>query len=213
MQLKEALESFIETASPKNPQEEARVEEAGRLLTELIRLEGRARRLFGQDPLWELGFGRAYGLWQDAHVRPAAPTRGGAPFLGGDIRLTGLALHEAARRVLQEEGRPMHVQELGERIKARGWRHPRSRAARPDQINFQLAARLPRHPEAFRRVAPNTFALTAWDEEAPVRERPRPRLPLFGSSDRAPDGRPWSEWIGDHPEAPFDDEDNAWRSS
>jgi len=219
MQLRQALESFIETSSPGTPKEEARVEEAGRLLTELIQLEGRtrrveeaARRLFEQDQLWELANARRFGLW--GLRGPAdASARETTPFSNGDPSLGGVTLHEAARRVLEEEGRPMHVQELGARIKARGWRHPRSRAARSDQINFQLAARLPRHPETFQRVAPNTFALAAWGDSAPVRQRPKPRLPLFSSPHRAPDGRPWSEWIGDHPEAPFEDEEASWHSS
>ncbi len=212
MQLREALESFIETSSAKTAEEEERVAQAGRLLTEVIRLEGRARRLFGADPLWELGYGRTFGVWEARDPSEASGQRR-ARTSKDDPSLAGLSLHEAARRVLQEEGRPMHVQELGVRIKARGWRHPRSRAARPDQINYQLAARLPRHSQTFRRVAPNTFGLTAWGDRTPHQERLRPRLPLVPTAGTAPDGRPWSEWIGDHPEAPVEDETAAWRSS
>jgi hypothetical protein len=156
--------------------------EAGDILVELIRLEGRARRL--------LELGRARNM-ADA----------------GATDFAGLSLHEAARRVLEEEGRPLHARELGTKIKAHGWRHPRTSTPRPDQIVFQLAARLPKHPDVFRRVAPNTFALAAW-EKGQGRDRPKPSLGLFRSG-----GRVTAASIGEHPEAPVEAEEAAWRSS
>jgi hypothetical protein len=129
--LKRKLEEVL--ARPKITYRDAQeAAEAAQLIGDLIRVEQRALRLV-RGTETDLDTGRA-----------------------GD--LAGFTLDEAARRVLREEGRPMHARELGARIKARGWRHPRSRAARPDQIIFQLAARLPRQPN-FERVAPNTFAL------------------------------------------------------
>lgn len=125
-----------------------RAREAAGLLETLIEIEDRASRLAG-----------------------AAAEEG--PSYGGD--LAGLALQEAARRVLTEAGHPLHARELGARIKARGWRHRRSTSARPDQIVFQLAARLPRFPETFRRVAPNTFALVDFQAQT-VRRKPRTGL-------------------------------------
>jgi hypothetical protein len=94
--------------------------------------------------------------------------------------LGGLKLEDAAERVLDRAGRPMHVRELGTRIKDGGWDHPRSRNPRSDQVNYQLAARLPRDRAArFRRVAPNTFGLVGWDHE--TRARPKPTFGLFAS--------------------------------
>lgn len=157
-------------------------DEAAALLVELIRLERRARKLVD-----------------------ACGSRSGSRETSNDFAT--LTLHEAARRVLEEEGRPMHARELGSKIKARGWRHPRSPSPRPDQIVFQLAARLPKHGDVFRRVAPNTFALAAW-ERGEGRERPKPRLGLFRSG-----GRVTGASIGEHPEAPVVAEEAAWRSS
>ncbi|MGH2826527.1 MAG: winged helix-turn-helix domain-containing protein [Actinomycetota bacterium] len=104
-----------------------------------------------------------------------APGAEAATTTTGD--LSGLTLHDAAERVLQQAGIPLHVKELGKRIKGGGWTHPRSRKASPEQIQFQLAARLPRYPDRFQRVAPNTFGLTGWSEK--TLERPRPMLGLF----------------------------------
>lgn len=109
----------------------------------------------------------------------ALRSRGGGE---GEARPTNsdfgrLTLHEAALLVLREVGYPLHARELGERIKAKGWRHRRSRVARPDQIVYQLAARLPRYPQLFVRVAPNTFGLREWNEH---RAQPKaPRLATF----------------------------------
>ena len=105
----------------------------------------------------------------DAH--PDMPRSGG---------LEGLKLEDAAERVLDRVGRPMHVRELGNRIKGGGWDHPRSRNPRPDQVNYQLAARLPRdRASRFRRVAPNTFGLVRWDHKPQA--RPKPTFGLFAS--------------------------------
>lgn len=151
-------------------------EEAGQILVEMIRLEGRAARLLSSRP----------------RIDATPPARS----------LAGLTLHEAAEEVLREAGTPLHVQNLGNGIKARGWRHPRSKRAREDQINFQLAARLPRLPQ-FRRVAPNTFALSEWGLAGP--ERPKPQLGLFAGGGKVT-GRQIDE-SQEHVEAP------EWRSS
>jgi hypothetical protein len=141
------------------------------------------------------------------------PAQGATGHPNGDLR--GTTLDEAARAVLQDAGVPLHARELGARIKARGWRHPRSKVARPDQIVYQLAARLPRDP-AFRRVAPNTFALAEWDEGSengdagegrPVRRRPRPRVGLFHGG-----GRVTGRLIAESDE-PFASKEPGWRSS
>jgi HB1/ASXL restriction endonuclease-like protein with HTH domain len=154
MGLKEQLEDVL--AGPVKTAEEAEaVQEAASLLAAYLRVESRAQRLLGERSSWGLESGDA------------------------GKSLAGVTLHEAARRVLEEAGTPLHARELGARIKARGWTHPRSQAARPEQIVFQLAARLPKHPDTFRRVGPNTFALTKWETEPPAGNRPRPRLGSF----------------------------------
>lgn len=145
--VREELESFIADGSPSN--EDAN-EEAGRLLIELITIEGKARRILQSRTV---------------------------PNASGEFEsLLGLTLHEAAYRVLRDTGRPLHARELGSQIKRRGWNHPRSTSARPDQIVYQLAARLPRYPQ-FERVAPNTFGLSEW--RGRLAERPKPRTGLF----------------------------------
>jgi hypothetical protein len=118
-----------------------------------------------------------------------------------------LTLHACAEVILRESGRPMHVRELGAAIKATGWTHPRSRHARPDQILYQLAARLPRYPQ-FARVAPNTFALTEWGTSGPSAERPRPRLGVAKSKGDRP-AREIDEELSGY----GDEERAAWRSS
>lgn len=117
--------------------------------------------------------------------------------------LENMTLHDAAERVLSEAGMPLHVRDLGTRIKAGGWSHPRSRNARPDQINYQLAARLARMPDRFRRVAPNTFGLAQWDDGSTGNRR-KPRLGMF----RSGGATPARSLDGD---APF--EEQPWRSS
>ncbi len=184
-ELKRKLEEIL--ARPKVTRHDAEeAVEAAQAIADLMRAEERALRLI------------------DGGSREA-PSRSGST-TGGT--LAGLTLHEAARRVLQEAGWPMHARDLAVRIKAGGWRHPRSKNARPDQIVFQLAARLPRYPEIFRRVAPNTFALAEWGDSPPRTERPQPRFGLF----TGPGGN-LSEWIGNHPEAPFEGADEPWPSS
>ena len=161
--LKERLEEIL-----RRPKLTARdAEEAGeaaKALADLLRGEERALRLLRSQ---------------------------GAPPAAGDTRnsaeakkpywVTGLPLHSAAERVLEDLGWPMHVRELGVRIKSQGWQHPRSKTARPDQIQYQLAARLPRHPEVFKKFAPNTFGLATWGDAPPRSEAPRPRLGLAAS--------------------------------
>jgi hypothetical protein len=120
--------------------------------------------------------------------------------------LAGLTLHEAARRVLEEAGVPLHARELGARIKAGGWRHPRSSRARSDLIVYQLAARLPRHPETFRRLGPNTFGLVAWGPGGPPK-RQRPRTGVFSGP-----GGAIARGTGESDE-PVSTQEAAWRSS
>jgi hypothetical protein len=121
--------------------------------------------------------------------------------------LAGRPLHEAAEQVLTEAGTPLHAAELGRRMKARGWRHPRSRQAQPDQILHQLAARLPRYPHTFRRVAPQTFALVRWGDAYPG-ARAKATLPtaLFHGPGDAVGVRAGAA------EDPITSEDAAWRS-
>lgn len=154
------------------------VEEAARLLGEMAETERRAAR-------W---------LEEIAADRSGRASR----------NLEGLTLHEAARCVLEEAGTPLHARELGARIKAGGWQHPRSTNARPEQIIFQLAARLPRYPNLFRRVGPNTFGLAEWGPRS--ERRAVPRLGTF----RGP-GTEIGRSIGDS-EEPFA-EGTPWRSS
>jgi hypothetical protein len=175
--LEEALRRPVRTA-----RDAELVGQAAELLAEYLILEERARRV-------------------TAKGSPSASDRNSR---SGD--LSGVTLDDAAERVLAEAGVPLHVRELGARIKARGWRHPRSRNARPDQIFFQLAARLPRHPERFQRVSPNTFALIGWEKEGAAK-RPRPKTGLFSGP-----GTGIAEGIGASDE-PFTAEGSAWRSS
>jgi hypothetical protein len=116
----------------------------------------------------------------------------------------GRTLHAAAKSVLEQAGTPLHVSELGRRIKAGGWKHKRSPNPRRDQINYQLAARLPRYPETFVRLAPNTFGLVSWG--ATPAARPTARLGLFDGG-----GKVTGRAIGDHPDAAGGA--GEWRSS
>jgi hypothetical protein len=161
------------------PRDADRVHRAAELLAEHLRLEQSARELIEQS---------------------ANADRG-----RDDLR--GMSLHDAAERVLEDAGTPLHVKELGSRLKARGWRHPRSSNAHPERINFQLAARLPKHPDRFRRVAPNTFGLVKWDSDGAVRKARRPRTGLFSGT-----GQAVGRSIGETTE-PLDDEAASWRSS
>jgi len=181
--LKRRLEEIMRrpTVTARDAEEAA---EAARALADLLRGEERALRV--------LGTART----EQHDSRPTAPRPGGPP-------LAGLTLHEAARRVLERWGWPMHVSELGVRIKGGGWRHPRSANPRPDQIEYQLAARLPRHPETFKRFALNTFGLAAWGDSPPRREAPKPRLGIFSSGE--PYEGPPARWLAEHPEAWYDD--------
>ena len=177
--LKERLEEILRR--PKVTAREAEeAGEAAKALADLLRGEERALRLL-----------RTEGVTPDA----AEAKR---PYV-----LTGLSLHEAAQRVLEDSGWPMHVSELGDVIKVRGWRHPRSTNARPDQIRYQLAARLPRHPEVFKKFAPNTFGLAKWGDSPPRSERPRPRLGI--KTEGEPYTGPSARWLSEHPEAWYDD--------
>jgi HB1/ASXL restriction endonuclease-like protein with HTH domain len=163
----------------RTPSDANRVREAADLLADYLVLEQRV---------------------QDLIHKPAAD----GPIEGG---LRGMTLHDAAERALEEAGVPLHVRELGARIKAGGWKHPRSSNARPERIFFQLAARLPQHPERFRRVAPNTFALTKWGDDGAERKAPRPRKALFQGP-----GRAIGRMTGESDE-PVEAGEAAWRSS
>lgn len=172
--MKEELERFIAHYADVGEAQDA-VAEAEQLLVDYIKLEGRARRVVNSRR------GPATGVADDS--------------------LAGLSVHEAARRVLEDEARPMHAKELGARMKARGWRHPRGQPAQPNQIVNSLAAQLPKRPAVFRRVAPQTFALVEWGDAATQRRPPKPRVGLFKGT-----GAGISGLIGDHPEAPIEAE-------
>jgi len=164
---------------PQNAEEAERIAEAASLLAEYHWLVAKVR-----------------GLLNKTDQRRAASGS-----------LAGLALHEAADRALTEAGVPLHAKELGRRMKARGWRHPRARNAPPDRIEHQLAARLPLYPQ-FRKVAPQTFALASWGDSYPgASPSAAPLTALFAGSGAA---------MGAHAgtaDDPFTDEDAAWRSS
>ncbi|MHB8511604.1 MAG: hypothetical protein ACYDCC_05440 [Actinomycetota bacterium] len=177
------LEAPIQTV-----EDAERAADAARLLRDLMRIETQAEELLARP---------AKG--SPSVVAEEAPAYGSASF-------EALPLHEAARRALEVAGLPLHVRDLGARIKAHGWRHPRTTRARSDLIEFQLAARLPRYPNVFRRVAPNTFGLIGWPE--PPKDRPKPRL----GTERG-HGPPLSERIGDEPEMIFEEPRGPWRLS
>lgn len=99
----------------------------------------------------------------------------------GRGRLAGLTLDKAAQLVLEDAGCPLHATELGKRMKAGGWSHPRSTRARSEQVVHQIAARLPKYPDRFVRVGRNTFGLTVWGD-ASFKARPIPRVGLFAGA-------------------------------
>src|SRR6266508_6618209 len=177
MQVRDELEKAIR-GPIQGPRDAERIRRAAELLGEYLILEERARRLLGGST---------------ADESPAT-----------DLR--GLSLDDAAERILKEAGVPLHVRELGARIKARGWRHPRSKNARPDQILYQLAARLPRHPDRFRRVSPNTFGMSNWEERQGRPSAHPPRTSLFHGGGRI------GALIAESDE-PVTDEEAVWRSS
>src|SRR5438876_11692649 len=122
MEMKEALQAIL--SRPVRLPEDAEVaKQAAGALGEYLRTEARAEPVL-------------------ARARASSPEEDAPP----EADLRGLTLHEAARRVLEAAGNPLHAREIGARIKAGGWHHPRSKHPRSDQIVFQLAARLPRHP-------------------------------------------------------------------
>jgi HB1, ASXL, restriction endonuclease HTH domain len=178
MSTREDLEAAIRQ-QVRTANDAERIGQAAELLAEYLNLEERARRIVNQ-----------------------LPEGGSDP---SDLR--GLSLHAAAERVLADAGLPLHVRELGARIKAGGWRHPRSTTANPQQILFQLAARLPRYPKTFRRVAPNTFALTRWETEGSSAKRRPPKTGLFLGP-----GSAIGRAIGESKE-PISGEGSTWRSS
>jgi hypothetical protein len=164
------------------PEDADRAAAAARILGELLRAQGEAREL----------------------IR-AARKREKLPRPSTD--LSGLPLHEAARRVLSEGGFPLPAHQIGAWLYARGWRHRRPPYRRPDEIARHIAARLGKHPETFERVRPNTWALREWEGQIPGLKR-KPRMPLFDGP-----GIAVSELISDHPELIFGEERPPWRSS
>jgi hypothetical protein len=139
LNVEEQLRSIL-SRPIETPEDADRAREAADLLASCLRIEAQARRFLS--------------------VGQPGPTG------SREESFSGLPLHEAARRVLEEAGVPLHARDLGARIKARGWHHPRSKVAKPHQIMHQLAARLPRFPEVFQRVAPQTFGLTSWHPDS-----------------------------------------------
>jgi hypothetical protein len=158
----------------RTPIEARQAEEAARMLRDILEAEQRADRLLAKEEAAEYVVG---------------------------AKLEGLTLHEAARRVLQRAGRPLHAKEIGVRMKAAGWRHPRATNPRSDQIEHSLAAQLPKYP-TFKRVKPQTFALAEWEE---TKEAPRPLIGIFDGP-----GGPVGRGISDAEKAAGV---SAWRSS
>ncbi len=183
--LKRRLEEIL--ARPKVTSRDAEeAVEAAQIIADIIRCEERGLRLL-EHPA--------------GHTKtPTARGRSEGP-------LAGLTLHEAARRVLAEAGWPMHVRDLAVRIKIGGWKNPRGKDVKPPQLAPQIAARLPRYPETFRRFAPNTFGLTEWGDSPPLRERPKPLIGIIKTS-----GEFSAENIDEELAHYFDDERNQWRS-
>ena len=177
MDLRQRLEAVLRRPK-ESPEDAERAARAAEALAALMRATEMAERALAPDLR-----------------RPVSPRTGD---------LARLTLHDAAAVVLEEAGAPLHVRELGKRIKARGWVHKRSANPSSDQIEYQLAARLPRHPDRFKRVAPNTFALAEWSDAA--RPNVQPRFGLF----RGPGGRIAAQ-IGESPDEPL--KAAAWRSS
>jgi hypothetical protein len=178
MSIQTDLEQLIHHR-PQNAEDAERIAEAASLLAEYHRLLARVR-----------------GLLNETGQRRAASGS-----------LAGLALHEAAERALAEAGVPLHAKELGKRMKARGWRHPRAKHAPPDRIEHQLAARLPQYPQ-FRKVAPQTFGLASWGDSYPgASPLAAPPTALFAGSGGAVGARAGTA------DDPFTTEDAAWRSS
>lgn len=177
MALRDELEAILKEA-PVTPADAERAAQAAAALAAYLRLEQETAAITDR----------------------AAPARPDAGRPGGS--LDALTLHDAAEVVLERAGSPLHVRDLGKRIKAGGWKHKRSKDPRPDQIQYQLAARLPRHAETFVRVAPNTFGLVRWGKHR--KRRPRPRLATFEGP-----GRPIGREIGENPDVIF--EGATWR--
>lgn len=163
----------------RSPEDAQRVAQVAEALADLLRASQRAERILG------------------ARHPNSAPDV--------NANLAGKALQDAAEAVLEAAGKPLHAKEMGHRIKARGWSHPRGTPSRPDQIVYQLAARLPRFPQRFRRVAPNTFGLVKWDDATAATTR-RPRIGIF----RGPGGDV-ARRIGETPDEPAGAA--KWRSS
>ena len=163
----------------QTPEDAERAAQVADALADLLRATQRAERLLGIQPL-------------------------GAP-RSDNGSLAGKALQDAAEAVLEAAGKPLHAKEIGRRVKARGWTHARGTPSRPDQIVYQLAARLPRFPRRFKRVAPNTFALVKWDDGAAATVR-KPRTSLF----RGPGGDV-ARQVGERPDEPAGA--SEWRSS
>ncbi len=184
--LKRLLQEIL--ARPKVTSHDAdEAVEAAQIIADLIRCEERALRLLDQPA-------------EHAETSAAGRRLDGRP-------LAGLTLHEAARRVLAKAGWPMHVRDLAVRIKIGGWKNPRGKDVKPPQLAPQIAARLPRYPETFRRFAPNTFGLTEWGDNPPLKQRPKPLIGIIKTS-----GEFSAENIDDELAHYFDDERNQWRS-
>ncbi len=179
--LRQRLEEILQRR-PESPADAERAAQAAEALASYLRLGERVRQLLDEGG-------------PEAHQEPRR--------LGAE-GLKGMTLHGAAEQVLRQAGVPLHVRELAKRIKAGGWTHKRSVNPRPDQILYQLAARLPRFPDVFVRVAPNTFGLKEWAHS--TNERPRPRIALFCGK-----GKPSGRDIGERSDVAAGA--GQWRSS
>ncbi|MDQ3661082.1 MAG: winged helix-turn-helix domain-containing protein, partial [Actinomycetota bacterium] len=97
-ELKERLKAAM-TGPIVTPEDAERAARAAEALAAYIRAETSAERALALDEAQSSSAPRA-----------------------GDLE--GLKLEDAAERVLDRVGRPMHVRELGKRIKDGGWDHP-----------------------------------------------------------------------------------------
>jgi hypothetical protein len=182
-ELKRRLEEIL--ARPKVTRRDAEeAVEAAQAIADLMRAEERALRLVAGG---------------EGEARSPGPVQ--------RRTLAGLTLHAAAEHVLRKYGWPMHVKELALTILSEGWTSPRARETTVPRLALQLASRLPRYPERFRRTAPNTFSLAEWGNDPPRKERPRPLIGIFAS-----DGTHAARDIDQELETVFEDERNQWRS-
>lgn len=119
-------------------------------------LEQASQRLESAERMYELEFGEPLPSTVVVEMLPVREPAAEGP-------LTSLSWRQAMIRVLSQEGRPMHVRELWERLQAGGFR---TDAQDPLRSIVAIAVR----NDDLVKVRPNTYALTrpADTEEAPL---------------------------------------------